>query len=159
MSWKKVSAVECDRKLSAKVKGKMYRSVIRSAMLYGMKKDESGGVKNGEMGIGHYKRGQDKERLRGMAKIAKLGDTLRDTRLRWHRHVKRKKGYVEKRMIEMAIPGKRKRERPKRRWMDVVRKDMEMVGAREGDEVDQILWRRLLHCSDSQQGKAKRKRS
>ena len=39
-------------------------------------------------------------------------------------------------MIEMAISGKRKKVRTKRRWMDLVREDMEMVGAREEDEVD-----------------------
>ena len=37
MSWKKVSGVLCDRKLSALVKDKMYKSVVRPAMLYGMK--------------------------------------------------------------------------------------------------------------------------
>ena len=37
LSWKKVSRVLCDRKLSARVKGKMYKSVVRPAMLYGMK--------------------------------------------------------------------------------------------------------------------------
>ena len=36
MSRKKVSMVVCDKKLSAKVKGKMYQSVIKPAMLYGM---------------------------------------------------------------------------------------------------------------------------
>ena len=36
ISWKKVSGDLCDRKLSARVKGKMYRSVVRPAMLYGM---------------------------------------------------------------------------------------------------------------------------
>ena len=36
MSWKKVSGVLCDRKLSAMVKGKMCKSVVRPAMLYGM---------------------------------------------------------------------------------------------------------------------------
>ena len=36
MSWKKVSGVLCDRKLSARVKGKMYKSVVRPAMLYGI---------------------------------------------------------------------------------------------------------------------------
>ena len=36
MSWKKVSGVLCDRKLSAMVKGKMYKSVVRPAVLYGM---------------------------------------------------------------------------------------------------------------------------
>ena len=36
MSWKKVSGVLCDRKLSARVKGKMYKSIVRPAMFYGM---------------------------------------------------------------------------------------------------------------------------
>ena len=36
MSWKKVSGVLYDRKLSARVKGKMYKSVVRLAMVYGM---------------------------------------------------------------------------------------------------------------------------
>ena len=36
MSWRKVSGVLCDRKLSAKVKSKMYKSVVRPTILYGM---------------------------------------------------------------------------------------------------------------------------
>ena len=36
MSWRKVSGVLCGRKLSAKVKCKMYKSVVRPTMLYGM---------------------------------------------------------------------------------------------------------------------------
>ena len=36
MSWRKVSGVLYDRKLSAKVKGKMYKSVVRPTILYGM---------------------------------------------------------------------------------------------------------------------------
>ena len=36
MSSKKVSGVLCDRKLSARVKGKMHKSVVRPAMLYGI---------------------------------------------------------------------------------------------------------------------------
>ena len=43
-----------------------------------------------------------------------------------------------KRMMEMVVPGRRKRGRPRRRWMDLTREDMERVGAREGDEVDSV---------------------
>ena len=74
MSWRKVSGVLCDTKLSAKVKGKMYMSVVRPAMLYGMetmtamerqvRKNGSCRVENGEMGIGSDKKGQDKKRKR-----------------------------------------------------------------------------------------------
>ena len=63
-------------------------------------------------------------------------------------HVKRREGSVGKRMIEMAIPGERKRRMPKGRWIDLVREVMEMVGAREGHEVDRVLWRRLSRCCD-----------
>ena len=77
--------------------------------------------------------------MRGTAKIAKLGDKLQNARLCWYGHIKRREeDYVGKRIMEMAVPDIRKRGRPKRRWMDLVREDMERVGARERDEVDQV---------------------
>ena len=72
------------------------------------------------------------EYVRRTAKIAKLGDKLRKARIRWYRHVKRREeGYVGKRMMEMAVPGRRKRGRPKRRWMNLAREDLKRVGAKE----------------------------
>ena len=51
------------------------------------------------------------EYVRGTVKIAKLGDKLGNARLRWYEHVKRREeGYVGKRMMEMAVPGRRKEE-------------------------------------------------
>ena len=77
------------------------------------------------------------EFVRGTAKIAKLGNKLRNARLRWYSLVKRsEEGYVEKTMMEMAVPGRRKRGRPRRRWMDLAKEDLKRVGAKEGDEVD-----------------------
>ena len=55
-----------------------------------------------------------KEYVRGTGKIAKLGDKLRNARLSRYGHMKRREeGYVGKRMIKMAVPGTRKRGRPK----------------------------------------------
>ena len=89
------------------------------------------------------------EYMRGTAKIAKQGDKLWNARLRWYGYVKRREeDYVGKRMIEIAVPGRRKRERPRKRWMDLMREDMERVGARKGDEVGRIKWRLLLRCGD-----------
>ncbi|KAK3522650.1 hypothetical protein QTP86_028894, partial [Hemibagrus guttatus] len=34
--WRKVSGVLCDRKISVRIKGKVYRTVVRPAMLYGL---------------------------------------------------------------------------------------------------------------------------
>ena len=71
MSWKKVSGVLCDRKLLARVMSKMYKSIVRPAMPYGMEKggcDEKTGGKNGgcrvensEMGTGSDKKEQNKK--------------------------------------------------------------------------------------------------
>ena len=35
-NWRKVSGVVCDRKIHPKVKGKVYRTVVRPAMTYGL---------------------------------------------------------------------------------------------------------------------------
>ena len=40
-------------------------------------------------------------------------------------------GYIGRRMLRIELPGKRKRGRPKRRFMDVVREDMAEVEVTE----------------------------
>ena len=142
MSWRKVSGVLCNRKLSGKVKGKIYKSVVRPAMLYGMKtaavterqvgKMEVAELKMVRWALGVTRKGKIRnEYVRGIAKISKLGDKLRNARLRWYGHVKRREeDYVGKRIMEMAVPGRRKTGRSRRRWMDLLREDMEKVGDR-----------------------------
>ena len=141
MDWRKVSGVLCDRKLSAKVKGKIFTSVVRPAMLYGMEtvavtEKQVENMEVAELKMVRWALGvtrKDKirnEYLRGTAKIAKLGDKLRSARLRWYGHVRRREeDYMGKRMLEIVVPGRRRRGRPKRRWMDVMREDMEKVGS------------------------------
>ena len=118
--------VLCDRKLSAKVKGKMYNSVVRPTMLYGMEavtvtERQVGKMEIAELKMVRWALGvtrKDKirnEYVRGTSKIAKLGEKLQNARLRYYGHIKRRKeDYVGKRMMEMAVPGKRKRGRPRR---------------------------------------------
>ena len=155
-----MSGVLCDRKSSARVKSKMYRSVVRPAMLYGMEtvamtERQVGKMEVVELKMVRWALGvtrKDKirnEYVRGSAKIAKLGGKLRNARLRWYGHVKRREeGYVEKRMMEMAVPSRKKRGRPRRRWMDLAREDMERVSAGEGDKADWVKWRTLSRCGD-----------
>ena len=105
MSWKKICGVVCDKKLSAKVKGKMYQSVIRPTILYGIEtvattKKQVGKMEVAELKMVRWALGvtrKDKiknEYVRETAKIAKLRNKLWGTRLRWHGHVKkREEGY------------------------------------------------------------------
>ena len=127
----------------------MYKSIVKPAMLYGMEtvavtERQVGKMEVAELKMVRWALGVTrKDKIRneyegGTAKTAKLGDKHRDARLRWYGHVKRREeGHVGKRMMEMAVPGRKKKGRPRRRWMDLARKDMERVGAKEGDEVDQ----------------------
>ena len=61
---------------------------------------------------------------RGTVKVERLGMKMTEGRLRWYGHVMRRDQEYVRRMMEMESPGKRKRGRPKRRFLDVVKEDM-----------------------------------
>ena len=63
-----------------------------------------------------------REHIRSTTKVERLGIKMREGRLRWYGHVMRRdQEYVGRKMMEMELPGKRKRRRPKRRFLDVVK--------------------------------------
>ena len=108
--------------------------------------------------------GKDKirnEYIRGTVKIERLEMKMRESRLRWYGHVMRRdKEYLGRKMIEMELPGKRKRGRPKRRLLNLVKEDMREVGAKETDVEDRTVWRQTIRCGYPRlKGKAERKRS
>ena len=51
-------------------------------------------------------------------------------------------------MLRMKLPGKRKRGRPKRMFMDVVKEDMAQVEVTEEDTEDINNWRMKIRCGD-----------
>ena len=122
MSWRKVSGVLCDRKLSAKIKGKMNKSVVRPTMLYGMetvvvterqmKKMKVAELKMVRWALGVTRKDKIRnEYVRGIAKIANLRDKLRNARLRWYGYVKKERRRLRgKRMMEIAMPAEGKEE-------------------------------------------------
>ena len=134
MSWRKVSGVLCNKKLSAKGKGKRYKSVLRPTMLYGMEmvavtkktdgKNGSCRVENGEMGTGSDKKEQDKKQIYERDhKNCKAGRQTLECKaaLVWTHKKETRRLYGEM-MMEMAVPSRRKRGKPRRRWIDLVRK-------------------------------------
>ena len=146
--WRRVSGVICDRRLPARVKGKVYSSVVRPAMVYGLEtvavtKKQVEEMEVAEMKMLRFAMGvtrKDKIRndhIRSTVKIERLGMKMRGGRLRWYGHVMRRdQEYVGRKMMEMELLGKRRRGRPKRRFVDVVKKDMGEVGAKETDVED-----------------------
>ena len=69
------------------------------------------------------------ECIRSTVKVEWLGMKMREGRLRWYGHVMRRdQEHLGRKMLEMELLGKRKRGRPKRRFLDVVKEDMGEVG-------------------------------
>ena len=46
-----------------------------------------------------------------------------------------------RKVLGMALPGRRKRRRPKRRFMDAVKEDMNLVGVVEDDAQNRVRWK------------------
>ncbi|KAK3545511.1 hypothetical protein QTP70_007769 [Hemibagrus guttatus] len=125
--WRKVSGVLCDRKISARIKGKVYRTVVRPAMLYGLetvslRKRQKSELEVAELKMLRFSLGVTmldrimNKYIRGTAHVGRLGDKVREARLRWFGHVqKRESEYIGRRMLDMELPGRRQRGRPKRR--------------------------------------------
>ncbi|KAK3514245.1 hypothetical protein QTP70_011238 [Hemibagrus guttatus] len=158
--WRKVWGVLCDRKISARIKGKVYRTVVRAAMLYGLetvslRKRQESELEVAELKMLRFSLGVTRldrirnEYIRGTAHVGRLGDKVREARLRWFGHVQRRESeYIGRRMLDMELPGRRQRGRPKRRYMDGINEDMKLVGASVEDAEDRDRWRAMIRCGD-----------
>ena len=58
--------------------------------------------------------------------------------------MRRDQEYVGRKTMEMELPEKRKRGRPKRQFLDVVKEDMGEVGAKETDAENETVWRKMI---------------
>ena len=156
--WRRVSGIICDRRLPARVKGKVYSSVVRPAIMYGLEtvtvtKKQVEEMEVAEMKMLRFAMGvtrKDKirnEHIRSTVKVEQLGMKMREGRLRWYEHVmRREQEYVGRKMMEMELAGKRRRGRPKRRFLDVVKEDMGEVGVKETNVEDRKMWRIMIRC-------------
>ena len=124
--WRSVSGVICDRRLPARVKGKMYSSVVRPALVYGLEtvaviKKQVEEMEVAERKMLRFAMGvtrKDKirnEHIRSTVEVKRLGIKIKEGRLRWYGHVMRRdQEYLGRKMMEIELPGKRRRGRPKR---------------------------------------------
>ena len=134
-NWKRCSGVLYDRRMPVKLKGKVYKTVVRLALLYGAETRATARGQDDEMRIQMWMCGvtmRDKirnEHIRGTTRVVQACKKITEKRLKWYGHVRRmKEEHLVRRMLDVDIPGKRRRGRPNQRWKDACKRDMTEVG-------------------------------
>lgn len=159
-NWRDITGVLCDRKMPVKLKGKLYKTVVRPALLYGvetlpLKTQHTRKLHVTEMKMLRWACGVTRldkirnERIRGTVKVAELQKKIQEVRLRWYGHVMRRDDeYIGKRVMKLEVEGKRGRGRPKKRWKELVEKDMREKQLEPKWIEERARWRRLITNSD-----------
>ena len=88
------------------------------------------------------------ERIRGTTKVGEISKKVQESRFKWYGHVLREDEYVGKRVMGMEVPGKRRRGRPKRRWLDSIKNDWSERELSEEEAQDRVKWRHLIRHID-----------
>jgi len=90
------------------------------------------------------------EVIRDLVKVAPIEDKMRETRLRWFGHVKRRSVDAPVRSCERinTPAGRRGRGQPKKSLDEVIRDDLKVVGLTKNWAQDRRLWRDRIKVLD-----------
>ena len=85
-------------------------------------------------------------------KLENITGRCRKARMIWFGQVKRQEQeYIEGRTLEMVPTWRRKRGRPKQRWMGCFNQDLRATGATQVEGHDRTGWRRILSAAETPQ--------
>lgn len=160
LKWREVTGVTCDRRMPVRLKGLVYKTIIRPVLMYGSEtwaatQTHVRAVQAAEMKMLRWMCGVTRldrirnEYVRGSLGVRDIADKLQENRLRWFGHVKRRPpDYVGNEALRLSAPGRRSRGRPKTRWIDVVQKDLRHCQVSEDDVGDRAKWREKTRKAD-----------
>ena len=70
---------------------------------------------------------------------------ITDKRLKWYDHVTiMKEEHIVRTLLDVDIPGKRRRGRPNLRWKDACKRDMTEAGLKEDNATNRAAWRNKI---------------
>ncbi|VDP06475.1 unnamed protein product [Heligmosomoides polygyrus] len=128
--WRSLTGVLCDRKIPEHLKSKVYRTVVRPVATYGAEcwpvtKEVESCLSVVEAKMLRWTAGFTRldrvrnDTIRQRFGVATIADKLREARLRWCGHVLRANDdTVCKIDLNLEVPRKRPRGRPKQHWLD-----------------------------------------
>ena len=89
------------------------------------------------------------ERIRGTTKVGEISKKVQESRLKWYGHVlRREEEYVGKIVMMMGVPGKGRRGRPKRMWLDNIKNDLSERELSRKEAQDRVQWSHLIRNID-----------
>ncbi|KAI5738368.1 hypothetical protein M8J77_006061 [Diaphorina citri] len=167
IAWNKfrsMTGVLCDRKMPVKLKGKIYKSVVRPALLYGsecwtMYKTYSNKLSTTETRMLRMSGGVTlKDRIkniyiRGSFGVRAIEEKLEEKQLRWFGHVKRRPAdHMVNKALSINLPRKHTRGRPKHTWWRQQKKRLEESGLSEADTQNRRVYHLRTRRADPNSG-------
>ena len=76
--------------------------------------------------------------------VSSIQEKVREMRLRWHGHMQRMEENEARAVGVMRVLGKR----PRGRWMDGVRRDMQALRITPEDAQDRTFWKSRIRAAD-----------
>uniref|UniRef100_A0A914WJ88 Reverse transcriptase domain-containing protein n=1 Tax=Plectus sambesii TaxID=2011161 RepID=A0A914WJ88_9BILA len=160
LKWRSATDVLCVKKITDRLKSKVYKTVVRPVAIYGAEcwpatKEAERRLRvmekkmlrwiSGITRLDHVRNDDIRERY-GVVPIA---EKLRESRLRWYGHVLRADdGTIAMTGFTLEVPGARPRGRPKQRWTNTLHNDLKIAGLHPDKALDRDLWRQQARRAD-----------
>ena len=157
-NWKRCSGVLCDRRMPVKLKGKVYKTVVRPALFYDAEtwsttRGQEARLEVSEMRMLRWMCGvtrRDKirnEHIRGTTRVVQHSKKITEKRLKWYGHVRRmKEEHTVRRMLDVDIgPTREKKKRGAKPKMERrMQERHDRGGVERGQRNTQAEWRKKL---------------
>ena len=135
-----------------KLKGKVYKTVVRPALLYGAEtwattRGQEARLEVNEMTMLRWMCGVTRrdrilnEHIRGTTRMVQASKKITEKRLKWTTVRRMKEEHIVRRMLDVDIQGKRRRGRPNLRWKDACKRDMTQAGLKEDNATNRVSLR------------------
>ena len=117
-NWRKLSGVLCDRRLSSRLKGMIFKTVVRPAMTYGtetwaIKKSHERRMDIAEIKMLRWAQGVTRwdkirnEEIQKRMRVTEIHRKIQEKRLGWYGNVWQREGdHVTKQVLKMEILGR-----------------------------------------------------